>query len=199
MIYPDQQLAAKYLYNPFGNMLAMSGPLRNFNKYRFSSKEWEGNAGLYYYGYRFYDPNLQRWLNRDPNDELGFKRLHLAARRVSGTLTQGGVINDLVLVNSAALSENSNPFGFVGNDPLGAADWQGLYWGYIPSTWSEWENWFEAWVPYSWEGLDDADLVKNTLDAGLDMYNFGPNVCQFDNWMHTNQNLNDLPPKFNAN
>ncbi|MGH7940027.1 MAG: hypothetical protein ACREFR_03020, partial [Limisphaerales bacterium] len=45
MIYPDQQLAAKYLYDPFGNMQAMSGPLRNFNKYRFSSKEWEGNAG----------------------------------------------------------------------------------------------------------------------------------------------------------
>ena len=24
------------------------------------------SSGLYYYGYRFYDPNLQRWLNRDP-------------------------------------------------------------------------------------------------------------------------------------
>ncbi|MGH7977782.1 MAG: hypothetical protein ACREE6_00290, partial [Limisphaerales bacterium] len=26
LIYPDQQVAAKYLYDPFGNMLAMSGP-----------------------------------------------------------------------------------------------------------------------------------------------------------------------------
>jgi hypothetical protein len=29
------------------------------------------NSGLYYYGYRFYDPNLQRWLNRDPVLERG--------------------------------------------------------------------------------------------------------------------------------
>jgi uncharacterized protein RhaS with RHS repeats len=26
---------------------------------------------LYYYGYRYYDPNLQRWLNRDPIQEAG--------------------------------------------------------------------------------------------------------------------------------
>jgi RHS repeat-associated protein len=69
LMYPNQQLAAKYLYDPFGNMLAMSGPLMNFNKYRFSSKEWNDNSGLYYYLYRFYNPSLQRWLNRDPSDE----------------------------------------------------------------------------------------------------------------------------------
>lgn len=28
-------------------------------------------VGLYYYGYRLYDPNLQRWLNRDPIQEWG--------------------------------------------------------------------------------------------------------------------------------
>jgi len=43
LMYPNQQFAAKYLYDPFGNMLAMSGPLMNFNKYRFSSKEWNDN------------------------------------------------------------------------------------------------------------------------------------------------------------
>jgi RHS repeat-associated protein len=29
------------------------------------------HAGFGYYGYRFYDPNLQRWLNRDPLGEHG--------------------------------------------------------------------------------------------------------------------------------
>jgi RHS repeat-associated protein len=43
---------------------------------RFSSKPWiahNGSAtdGLYYYGYRFYDPITQRWLNRDPIGEEG--------------------------------------------------------------------------------------------------------------------------------
>jgi|SRR6478736_3465491 len=28
-------------------------------------------TGLYYYGYRWYTPNLQRWVNRDPIEEWG--------------------------------------------------------------------------------------------------------------------------------
>jgi RHS repeat-associated protein len=43
---------------------------------RFSSKPWvahngSNTDGLYYYGYRFYDPLTQRWLNRDPIGENG--------------------------------------------------------------------------------------------------------------------------------
>ena len=71
LIYTNQMIAAKYLYDPFGNTLSMSGPLADANRYRFSSKEWNDNAGLYYYLYRFYDPNLQRWPNRDPIGEEG--------------------------------------------------------------------------------------------------------------------------------
>jgi RHS repeat-associated protein len=39
--------------------------LADANLYRFSSKELHANAGLVYYLYRFYEPGLQRWLNRD--------------------------------------------------------------------------------------------------------------------------------------
>jgi RHS repeat-associated protein len=66
LISTNQIVVAKYLYDSFGNTLSKSGPLAEANTYRFSSKEWHENSGLYYYGYRFYDPNLQRWLNRDP-------------------------------------------------------------------------------------------------------------------------------------
>ena len=64
-------ILARYSYDPYGNLLGMSGPLAEANRYRFSSKEWNGNAGLYYYGYRFYDGGLQRWLNRDPLSDFG--------------------------------------------------------------------------------------------------------------------------------
>jgi RHS repeat-associated protein len=64
-------LLASYTYDPFGNMLSMSGPLADANAYRFSSKEVGRNSGLYYYGFRFYDANSQRWLNRDPIGERG--------------------------------------------------------------------------------------------------------------------------------
>jgi RHS repeat-associated protein len=71
LIYPSQMIAAKYLYDPYGNTLAQYGSLADANIYRFSSKEWNANSGLYYYFYRFYDPNMQRWLNRDPLGEEG--------------------------------------------------------------------------------------------------------------------------------
>ncbi|HTX21666.1 MAG TPA: RHS repeat-associated core domain-containing protein, partial [Candidatus Aquilonibacter sp.] len=71
MLNPSQAIVAKYLYDPFGNTLSMSGTLAEVNVYRFSSKEWNDNAGLYYYLYRFYDPNLQRWPNRDPLGDAG--------------------------------------------------------------------------------------------------------------------------------
>ena len=66
----NQALVATYLYDPFGNLLAKSGAEADYNLYRFSSKEFHLHSGLIYYGFRFYDPNLQRWLNNDP---IGFQ------------------------------------------------------------------------------------------------------------------------------
>ena len=68
---PNGFQVGSYEYDPYGNMISMSGLMASANKYRFSSKEWNDNEGLYYYGFRFYDPNLQRWLNRDPIQEGG--------------------------------------------------------------------------------------------------------------------------------
>jgi RHS repeat-associated protein len=71
LVNAQQVLVARYLYDPFGNMLSQSGSLAAANRYRFSSKEAHDNSGLIYFGRRFYDPGLQRWVNRDPIHELG--------------------------------------------------------------------------------------------------------------------------------
>jgi len=71
LVNTNGTILAQYAYDPFGNTLWMSGPLATANTYRFSSKEWNDHAGLYYYGRRFYDPLLQRWPNRDPLEEDG--------------------------------------------------------------------------------------------------------------------------------
>jgi RHS repeat-associated protein len=71
MIATNQAVVARYLYDPYGNPLAATGPLAEANLYRFSCKEWHPLSGLVYYGYRFYDPLLQRWLSRDLIGELG--------------------------------------------------------------------------------------------------------------------------------
>jgi RHS repeat-associated protein len=75
MIDVSQSVVASYRYDPFGNTISQSGTLADANVYRFSSKEVHTNSTMYYYGYRFYDPNLQRWLNRDPINENGGRNL----------------------------------------------------------------------------------------------------------------------------
>ena len=79
-------LQASYKYDPYGRYLSQSGALASANVLRFSSKPWVGfngstTSGLYAYGYRFYDPYLQRWVNTDPVAEPGLSLLRFLALR----------------------------------------------------------------------------------------------------------------------
>jgi RHS repeat-associated protein len=76
LLSTNQVTAARYLYDPYGNTLSLSGPLANVNLCRFSAKEFHPNSGLTYYLRRFYVPDLQRWLNRDPIAERGGMNLY---------------------------------------------------------------------------------------------------------------------------
>ena len=62
---------AHYEYDPFGNTIHKSGSYADENKYRFSTKPIDEATGLYYYGYRFYDPVTGRWISKDPSGESG--------------------------------------------------------------------------------------------------------------------------------
>jgi RHS repeat-associated protein len=110
LVNSSQTVAASYRYDAYGNTISSSGGLASANVYRFSSKEsrvidlYAGNDRLYYYGYRFYDPNLQRWLNRDPIGELGFR----------------------ILRKKFDYSDNQRLFTFVENNPVTIVDSLGL-------------------------------------------------------------------------
>ena len=67
---------AHYEYDPYGNTIAKTGTLADANPFRFSTKYYDVESGLYYYGLRFYNPSLGRWLSRDPIGELAFQVLH---------------------------------------------------------------------------------------------------------------------------
>lgn len=75
MIDVRGNLQAGYHYDPFGNLIGKSGILADANTQRFSSKPYHPKAGLSYFGYRFYDSNLQRWLNRDPLGEQSLGKI----------------------------------------------------------------------------------------------------------------------------
>ena len=44
MVNTNGTILANYEYDPFGNIISMSGPLAAANRYRFSSKEWNDGA-----------------------------------------------------------------------------------------------------------------------------------------------------------
>jgi RHS repeat-associated protein len=96
MVDADGNIVASYRYDPFGNTISQDGPLADANHYR------------------FYDPNLQRWLNRDPIDELG----HLL-------LTTG---------QRAHIAYDANLCCFVRNSPPNFHDADGHLIGYVSSA-----------------------------------------------------------------
>jgi RHS repeat-associated protein len=62
---------AHYEYDPFGRITVATGSKAQDFVHRFSTKPLDPTTGLYYYGYRWYDPATGRWPSRDPIEEEG--------------------------------------------------------------------------------------------------------------------------------
>ncbi len=77
LINSYQILVAKYLYGPFGDPLSEGGPKAFVNPIWFSSELYEPDTGFSHFPRRVYVPSLQRWLSRDPIQELGGINLYL--------------------------------------------------------------------------------------------------------------------------
>ena len=69
-------LVAQYAYDAFGNTIQKSGVKADELKMRFSTRYFDDEAGLYYFGHRFYSPRIARWLTRDPIEEDGGLNLY---------------------------------------------------------------------------------------------------------------------------
>ena len=62
-------IVSQYRYGSFGKLEAKTGTVDQ--PFGFSTKRTDPKTGLVYYGYRFYHPDMERWLNRDPLGEEG--------------------------------------------------------------------------------------------------------------------------------
>ncbi|MBK8916086.1 MAG: RHS repeat-associated core domain-containing protein [Phycisphaerales bacterium] len=91
MAWSAGRLVAKYEYDPYGNIVGPdadndgniaeeAGPYASMNPFRSSTKFFDAETGLYYYGYRYYSPRLGRWINRDPIGERGGLNLYRCLR-----------------------------------------------------------------------------------------------------------------------
>ncbi|MBL9212294.1 MAG: RHS repeat-associated core domain-containing protein, partial [Opitutaceae bacterium] len=101
---------AAYEYDPFGQPLRAEGAtaaenlgstdLPGDNPFRYSSKYWDRETGLYDYGLRFYDPSLGRFINRDPIAESGGANLYAFAGN-----------NPVSRFDYLGLDDRARPFG----------------------------------------------------------------------------------------
>jgi RHS repeat-associated protein len=57
-------------------LLNSQGPSADENPFRFSSEYFDQETGLVYYNFRYYSPELGRWLSRDPIKEQGGMNLY---------------------------------------------------------------------------------------------------------------------------
>ena len=69
-------IAAHYEYDAFGDEVVSTGSYAAVNPWRFSTKPVDAETGYSYYGYRYYNPDTGRWLNRDPLGERGGVNLY---------------------------------------------------------------------------------------------------------------------------
>jgi RHS repeat-associated protein len=61
---------ARFEFGPFGEPLGESGETW-VCPFRWQTKWYDAESQQYYFGYRYYDPRLGRWLSRDPIREAG--------------------------------------------------------------------------------------------------------------------------------
>ena len=112
LINTNQLQVARYLYDPFGNIVSLNGPLAEANTYGFSSMENYRKAAIILYLYRPYSPHLQRWLNKDPAEDANLFG-HLVARSDPSAVE----LNPFVFVSNDPVT-GVDPFGFERNPPV---------------------------------------------------------------------------------
>jgi RHS repeat-associated protein len=61
---------ARYDYSPFGRTFTSTGSYAASNPIRFSTKYCDNETGLLYFGYRYYNNEMGRWVTRDPIEEV---------------------------------------------------------------------------------------------------------------------------------
>ena len=63
-------------YGPFGETIRLTPNANNQSPFRFSTKYTDDESDFVYYGFRFYNPSMGRWLSRDPIAEQGGTNLY---------------------------------------------------------------------------------------------------------------------------
>lgn len=158
-------VVADCTYDAFGGTISATGTMCNVFRHRFSTKYYDAETGLYYYGYRFYSPLLMRWLNRDPIEEDGGENLSMFVfnNLMSQFDADGRVVIPITIMpsDSYGTAQGSQTPTFL--DQIGSGT----------GPFHE-ENWFEA----NYSGWINAakTLFKTEIKKGIDCKNTQLNI-----------------------
>jgi len=136
----DGTVSAGYEYDPFGNTIKSQGELAESNSFRFSTKYFDVESGLYYYGYRYYDAELGRWVSKDRMGDIAFRN---AQTQILGEPTFAKMVRSKLLGSEEGLVDQSlegevdlsaiflpsietGLYRFAGNHPVSLFDILGL-------------------------------------------------------------------------
>ena len=135
-------IQTEYIYEPFGNTVAMGAS--NTNSFQYTARENDG-TGLYYYRARYYHPGLHRFISEDPIGFAGgdpnlYAYVHnnpTNFRDPSGNLVPAAVVGGVLCATGAIAGASahhvlsgrkSNFLGFLSGAATGCATGLGLGW-----------------------------------------------------------------------
>jgi len=159
-------------YLPFGEVwIEDVDAATRYIPFRFTSKELDRETGLYYYGARYYEPKVSRWMSADP---AGFALIN----------PNRGGYSVIEATNWYAYVSN-NPVNYV--DPTGMYDWEDFDTG-LPK-----EN-YSPPSPYPSNGGGGNRPSSSSSDSG----DSGSGGSSSSNSSSTNSNLADTQAALNA-
>jgi RHS repeat-associated protein len=122
-----------YAYDSFGNLSSSTG--FTTNPFRYTSREFDSETGLYYYRARYYDPSVGRFLSEDPLMFAGGIDFYAYVTNNPVLLIDPFGLRDPTpqemqnIINAARDWANSNvPYVYGGKSKKGA-DCSGSVWG----------------------------------------------------------------------
>ena len=102
----DQSLSAQYEYGSFGELIRSSGPMARANPFRFSTKYYDQETDLIYFGQRYYSPSLGRFLSPDPIGTEGGLNLYAFVGKNADLDAAMAAIDALNLFGNSAMALN---------------------------------------------------------------------------------------------
>jgi RHS repeat-associated protein len=118
----DGSISARYEYGPFGEPIRATGFQCKANPFRWSTKYWDDETDLVYYGYRYYSPSLGKWISRDPIGEEGGVNLYEFAGN------SPVVLFDISGTTTGTIAEQPATAGVAGTIVSYSAQGLSLYW-----------------------------------------------------------------------